>query len=95
MALNPDKCSFILLGVDDSLQTNLVFDDEILKNTKQKKVLGVALDNRLTFVTHLLNITKNTNKKFNVITRVSKYMFTEQRKLIFSSFLNRNLLTVR
>ena len=87
MALNPDKCSFILLGVDDSLQTNLVFDDEILKNTKQKKVLGVALDNRLTFVTHLLNITKNTNKKFNVITRVSKYMFTEQRKLIFSSFI--------
>ena len=32
-----DKCSFMLLGVDDSLQTNLVYGDEILKKTKQEK----------------------------------------------------------
>ena len=38
MVLNPEKCSFMLLGVDDSLQTNLVCGDEILKNTKQEKV---------------------------------------------------------
>ena len=47
MVLNPDKCSFMLLGVDDSLQTNLVCGDEILKNKKQEKVLGVTLDNKL------------------------------------------------
>ena len=74
MILNSDKCSFILLGVDDSLQTNLVCGDEILKNTKQEKVLGVTLDNKLNFATHLLNITKNTNKEFNALTRVQKYM---------------------
>ena len=27
MVLNAEKCSFMLLGVDDSLQTNLVCDD--------------------------------------------------------------------
>ena len=43
----------MLLGVDDSLQTNLKFVDEILKNAKQEKVLGVTLDNKLNFVTHL------------------------------------------
>ena len=48
----------MLLGVDDSLQTNLVCSDAILKNTKQEKVLGVTLDNKLNFATHLLNITK-------------------------------------
>ena len=37
MVLNPDKCFFMLLGVDDSLQTNLVCGDEILKSTKQEK----------------------------------------------------------
>ena len=66
--LNPEKCSFILLGVDDLLQTNLVWGDEILKNTKQEKVLGVTLDNKLTFATHLLIITENANKKFNALT---------------------------
>ena len=42
MVLNPDKCSFMLLGVDDSLQTNPVCGDELLKITKQEKVLGVT-----------------------------------------------------
>ena len=37
MVLNPDKCSFMLLGVDDSLQTNLVCSDEILKTQNKKK----------------------------------------------------------
>ena len=36
MVLNPDKCSFMLLGVDDELQTDLVCGNETLKNRKQK-----------------------------------------------------------
>ena len=42
---------------------NLVCDEEIRKNTKQeKKVLGVTLNNKLNFATHLLSLkmpTKN------------------------------------
>ena len=86
MVLIPDKCSLMLLGVDKSLQTNLVCGDEILKNTKQEKVLGVTLENKLNFATQLLNITKNTNKKFNALARVQKYMTIDQKKLILSSF---------
>ena len=70
----------MLLGVDDSLQTNLVCGDEILKNTRQEKVLGVTLDNKLNFATHLLNITKNVNKKFNALTRVQKYTTNDQKR---------------
>ena len=58
MVLNPDKCSFMLLGVDDELQTNLVCGNEILENSIQEKVLGVTIDNKLNFATHLSNITK-------------------------------------
>ena len=87
MVLKPEKCSFMLLGVDDSFQTNLVCGDEILKNTKQEKVLGVTLDNKINFSTYLLNITKDANKKFYALTRVQKYMTTDQKKLIFSSFI--------
>ena len=49
MVLNPDKCSFTLLGADDSLQTSLACGDEIVKSKKQEKVLGVPLDNKLDF----------------------------------------------
>ena len=53
MVLNPDKCSFILLGVDNELQTNLVCGNETLKSGKQEKVLGVTINNKLNFATHL------------------------------------------
>ena len=43
MVLNPDQCSFMLLGVDDELQTNMVCGNETLKNSKQEKVLGLLL----------------------------------------------------
>ena len=51
IVLNPEKCSFMLLGVDGSLQINLVCGDEILKNKKQE-VLGATLDNKLNFAIH-------------------------------------------
>ena len=77
----------MLLGVDNLLQPNLVCGDEILKKTKQEKVLGEKLGNKLNFATHLLNITKNAYNKFNALMRVQKYMTTDQKKLIFSSFI--------
>ena len=72
-----------MLTVDDSLQTNLVYGHKILKKTKQEKVLVVILDNKLNFATHLLNITKNTNKKFNASMRAQKYMTTYQKTSFF------------
>ena len=85
MVLNPDKCSFMLLGVDDELQTNLVCGNTTLKNSKQEKVLGVTIDKN--FATHLLNITKNADIKFNALTRVQKYMTTDKKTRIFSLFI--------
>ena len=88
MVLNPDKCSFMLLGVDDELQTNLVCGNETLKNSKKEKVLGVTIDNKLNFATHLSNITKNANIKFNALTRVQKYMITDQKNVYSLLLLN-------
>ena len=51
--LNQDKCSFILLGADDELQTNPVCGSENLKNSEQEKVLGVTIGNKPRIATHL------------------------------------------
>ena len=76
----------MLLGVDNELQTNLVYRNETLKNSKQEKVLGATIDNKLNFAKHLSNITKNANIKFNVLTRVQKYMTTDQKAYILFFF---------
>ena len=38
MVFGPDNCSFMLLSVDESLQTTLICCDKILQNTKQESV---------------------------------------------------------
>ena len=58
-------------------------------------MVGVTLGNKLNFATNLLNITKNANKKLNALTRVQKYMTTDQKSLYFPPLLNRNLPIVR
>ena len=72
MVPNPDKCSFMLLGVDDELQTNLVCGNETLKNSEEEKVLGVTIHNKLNFATHLSNIIQGANIKFKALTRVQQ-----------------------
>ena len=83
MVLNSDQCFIMSLGIDDELQSDLVCGSEMLKNSKQEKVLGVTIDKRLNFATHILNITKNANIKSNTL--IQKSLNTKQKKLIFSS----------
>lgn len=37
LVLNPDKCSFMISGIDDEFQTDLVCANETLKKTVNKK----------------------------------------------------------
>ena len=77
MVFNPDKCCLVLINHCKSTWYVVM---KFLK-TQQEKVLGVTLDNKLNFATNLLNITKNADKKLNALTRVQKYMITDQKSL--------------
>ena len=92
MVLNPDKCTFMLLGVDGELHSNLVCGNETLKNSKQEKVLGVTIDKKLDFATDLLNITKNAHIKINALTRFQNYMTTDKKNIYSPHLLNRSSL---
>ena len=67
----------MLLGIDDKLQTDLVFRKETFKSSKEEKVLDVPIDNKLKFARHIANITKNTNSTFNALKKVIEYVNTE------------------
>ena len=71
MVLNTDKFFFMSLGVDEH-PTNLVCANKTLKNSKQEQLLGVTIDRKHNFATHLFNITKNANIKINALTRFKK-----------------------
>ena len=67
MALNPNKCSFMLFDVKDELQTDLVSKNISIRNSKEEKVVGITFDNKLVFSKHLTSTTKKTNLKLNTL----------------------------
>ena len=62
MALNPDKCHFVILGCNKFFQY-FSFKNTITKNFTEKKILGIVVDNSLNFKSHLKKICKKANQK--------------------------------
>ena len=57
-------------------------------NTKCETLLGIKIDNKLTFEKHVESLCKKASLKLNALTRISSFINFEQRKLIFNSFIN-------
>ena len=93
MFLSPDKCSFVLFGLKDELQTDHVSNNVTIKNSKKKKIFQA--DNKLDFSLHLTSIINKKKIKLNNLVRVQKYMTPGQRTFLTSSFIKSlNLTTV-
>ena len=57
MVLNSGKCHFMCLG-QNTVNETFVFDNIEMKNSKEEKILGVIIDNKLRF-----KVMQNTNVK--------------------------------
>ena len=86
MVLNSDKCHFMLLG-----STNNTIDfrcgNTVLKVCKQAKILGITIDNKLKFSTHIDHICKTASQKLNALHRVSGVMCESKKSLLISSYV--------
>ena len=91
MVLNPGKCHFMLLGVKENEQFDLICNDITLKHSSHEKILGVTIDNKLSFDEHIINICKTANKKLNALSRINHYMKQNQKEI--SSFILSHLAT--
>ena len=85
--LKPRKCYFILLGIKENEQLDLMCNDITLKHSSHKRILGVTTDNKPSFAEHSNNICKRTNKKLNALSRINKYMKQNQKEIFSSSFI--------
>ena len=75
---NADKCHLIL-STDEPFSINI--DNEVIKNSNNKKLLGINLNNRLGFDTHVANICNRVSKKLHALARISQYMNIHKRRM--------------
>ena len=59
-----------------------------IRESSSATLLGVTLDNRLTFKDHVNILYRRDNLKLHALRRVRKYLTTVKAKLFYNAFIN-------
>ena len=79
MKSNPDNCNFIC---STSKKVSLIVENKEINN---KRLLGVKIDSKLSFNTHIDNICKKTSLKLNALSRITPHWDFKKKKLLINS----------
>ena len=92
MIANPDKFHALLVRKDRENTTgqNISLQDHAIKSEATVKLLGVTLDNKLNFDTHISNLCKKAATQLNVLKRLRSFIGFEQKKVLVQSFVYSN-----
>jgi len=83
MKANPDKCHFLC---SSNTEVTLNVENENIKSTNCKKLLGVKIDSKLNFNSHIQDLCRKAGQKLNAISRISPYMDFAKRRLLVNAF---------
>ena len=83
MKANPDKCHFLC---NSNSEVSLTTETQKIKNSKSEKLLGIKLDSKLNFNSHIHDIYQNAGQKLNAISRITPYMDFAKRRLLVNAF---------
>ena len=61
------------------------FKDTIMSNSKEEKTLGVIIDNRLTYGSHIRELCKKASKKISALSRISNQCNDSEKTLLFNA----------
>ena len=91
MKANPSKFQAICFS-----KSNLSMDIKIAQNTIKTehnvKLLGVELDNKLSFIPHVTQICKKAARQVNAMCRISKNLDYDSKMKIYESFILSNFI---
>ena len=84
MKANNDKCHLILSSPEDDIAFQI--ENSTTKCSKVKKLLGVHIDYKLKFDTHVEAICKKAHRKLNAPSRITNYMELPKRRILLDVF---------
>ena len=84
MVANADKCHLL---TSISKEVGIKIENEIIKNSLQEKLLGIVIDNKLTFEPHVENLCKKARQKLHASARIAKYMDISKKRSIMNAFI--------
>ena len=92
MIVNPDKFQAIIIKksykMADSYSLNI--NGETINSESSVKLLGVEIDNKLSFEKHISTLCKKAGNQLNAISRIQKYMGFKEKEVLLNSFVYSN-----
>ena len=93
MQANPSKFQLMIIshsGVDARNATLRSDDNIVLKPDPQVMVLGLMLEIKLHFNHHVSAICTKATRQWNALARISRFLSTSSRMIIYNSFIKSN-----
>ena len=73
MVLNPGKFHYIVIGDDDPSHKITLNNNEIA-SSNEEKLLGIFLDSKLSFGSHITSLCKKAGQKPSALARINPYL---------------------
>ena len=79
----------------NTVNETFVYNNTEMKNSKEEKILGVIIDNKLRFKSHVKNLCKKASQKIWALSRLINYLNDSERKMIFNQTLMISLFKIK
>ena len=86
MSLNPTKCHDKRLGKNKENET-FNAGNIYLKNSKEEVILGLTIDNKLSFDNHVKKICRKASQKTCALSRISNYLDPKRNETLFKGMI--------
>ena len=88
MKPNPKKFQFMILGKSTRQSLILNINNIKIRESSSVVLLGLTIDDRLTFKDHINVLRRRVNLKLLALRRIRKYLTTVKAKLLYNAFIN-------
>ena len=88
MVANPGKFQIIFLGSKtDNRKVTFATENKKIKCKREVKLLGITIDEKLTFTKHIANICNMAKHRLRALTRIRRFLLTKQRKYLSEAYI--------
>ncbi len=87
MVANPKKFQVMFLGLKKHQNVSLEINGEPITTSKEVKLLGVTIDSKLNFNSHVKALCLKASRKVSAFARVANYLNLQKAKLLSQSFI--------
>ena len=92
LKVNPGKFQFVVLGTKEDDPFVLNIDKNKIKSSTKVTLMGVKIDKKLKFKSHIEELCRKATYKLHALRRIRKYLIVEKAKFLANAFINSQLM---